>query len=322
LKTSLLLGAVLAAATAALAQAPEPSPAGSLPTVQAFADLTGSRVGERFSLTLEVEEPAGWKVDPPAKELDLGSFRVRSMERAPRPDGKAFRLTLVPLEAGDLEIPALTLSAHGPDGREEEIQTEAIPVAVASNLPAPSEQPEGSEVQAADLKPALTAPRNWIPLVVAVLVLALVAALATYLLKKVRARSRPLETPPSERKPLRPAWEIALEELDRILSANYVGRGELKRQYVEVTEALRTYLEDRYGVPALESTTTDLNELLRGAPVPGDMSARILSLLREADLVKFAKASPEPSEARATEARARSLVVATMPPGLATETGP
>jgi hypothetical protein len=292
------------------------APGEALPAIRASVEAAAPRVGERLFLTLEIDEPAGWKVAPLPEKLDLGPFRVRGVERIPRPDGQAFRLAIVPLQAGDSEIPEIALAAHGPDGRELEVATEPVRITVASNLPEPSGEEQAAPPEPADLKPALSAPRNWVPVIVAVVLLVLAAALAFRLWRKLRRRESREVTEPARREPLRPAWEIAMEELDRIASENYVGRGELKRQYIEVTDALRTYLEHRYGVPALESTTSDLNELLRRAPLPGETSARILSLLREADLVKFAKASPEPSDARASESRARSVVVATMPPEL------
>ena len=142
----------------------------------------------------------------------------------------------------------------------------------------------------------------------------LAAALGFLLLRKLRRRERaPLAAPRVPREPARPAWEIALEELDGVVAERWVDRGELRRQYEAVTEALRRYLENRWGVPALESTTEDLRTLLRRSPVPSEVCGRVLSLLGEADLVKFAKARPEVEAARAGEARARAIVLETIP---------
>jgi hypothetical protein len=186
---------------------------------------------------------------------------------------------------------------------------------VESNLPPPAPDAEAPEEPApADLKPALEPPRDWRPLLVAAAAAAAAAALGFWILRQLRRR-RPHEAPPSpvRRAPLRPAWETALEELDRIAAADHVGHGALARQYVEVTAVLRRYLEERYGVPALEQTTTELAESLRNTPLRPEPAARVLALLREADLVKFAKADPAPADARAAETRAREAVNATIP---------
>jgi hypothetical protein len=293
--------------------------------VRASADTTASRVGDRIEVTIEVEPSPGWRVDPPEKTLDLGTFRLRgSVERLPRAAGEAFRLVVIPLEPGDLEIPAIQLTARGPEGAVAEIRTAPIALRVESNLPAPEEGKENEEPPLAAMKPPLAAERDWGPLVIALVLLALAAAFGAWLLRKLRRAKRPATKHADvigERGLHRPAWEIALEELDRIARANYVGRGELSKQYVEVTEALRRYLENRYGVPALESTTSELHELLRTTTLSGELSARILSLLREADFVKFAKASPQPSEARTAETRARALIVETIPAKLESSEG-
>jgi hypothetical protein len=127
---------------------------------------------------------------------------------------------------------------------------------------------------------------------------------------------------PVRRRPkrkLRPAWEIALEGLDRIAAADHVGKGEIARQYVEVTAVLRQYLEDRYGVPALESTTSDLRAFLDGVALAPEARTQLLALLGEADLVKFAKALPQESAARLLEGRARDFVNQTTPAPAALE---
>jgi hypothetical protein len=289
----------------------------TVPRLFAALDTTATTVGGALTLQLELEPSTGWQVEPPAKSLDLGPFRVRSVERLPRPDGAAWRLRIVAVEAGDVEVPAIRLAARGPEGESGECVTEPIPVHVESNLPSPAPGDEGGEPQEpepADLKPALAPPRDWRPVAIAAATAALVAALGFWALRRLRGRRRrEAPPPPARRVPLRPAWETALEELDRIAAADHVAHGALGLQYVEVTAVLRRYLEERYGVPALERTTSELAESLRRTPLRPDLAARMLALLREADLVKFAKAVPSAADARATEARAREAVLATVP---------
>jgi hypothetical protein len=174
----------------------------------------------------------------------------------------------------------------------------------------------GDEPEPADLKPALEAPRDWRPVWIAAGLALLTAVAGFFLLRWLRGRRRrpePEAVSRRERVPARPAWELALEELDAIAEARWVDHGELRRQYDEVTGTLRRYLENRYGIPAPESTTEDLRELLRRSPLRGDVAAGVLSLLAEADLVKFAKGVPDADEARSAEGRARRIVEATIP---------
>lgn len=315
IRAAAVAAALVVAGLAAPAAGPgAPPDAVPPPTLRASLDTTATTVGGALLLTLEAEPAEGWSLDPPGRTLDLGPFRIRAVERLPTGEGWAWRARLVAVEAGDVEVGAVTLTAHGPEGREEAIATAAIPVTVASNLGDAAADSAQPEPEPADLKPALEAPRNWTPVFVALAGAAVAAALGFWILRRLRRRPRAEAAPtPAPRKPLRPPWEVAIESLDRIAAADYVGQGEIGRQYVEVTEALRRYLEDRYGVPALESTTTDLDYHLQRAPLRPETSSRILSLLREADLVKFAKARPEPAQARSTEGRAREVVVSTIP---------
>ena len=294
---------------------PADEPAVEAPSVSSSIDETDTVVGGRVRLTVTLHDAGGWTVVPPPTTLDLDAFRLRSVERVEAAgDDATLVLTLVPLRVGDQEIPRVPIAVRR-DDRSEEVATEPVPIRVASNIAAAADSAGAPEEPApSPYKPALHAERNWWPVAIAAGAFALAAVLGFWLFRKLRRRPAPArEAAPIPRKPLRPAWEIALERLDRIAAEDYVTRGELQRQYVEVTETLRQYLEDRYGVPALESTTEELNERLSRSPVSPQVVARTLSVLREADLVKFAKGRPELSDARSSHTRVREIVTSTMP---------
>jgi len=298
-----------------LAAAPVAAPVdGPVPAIAAAVDTAATTVGGRVVLTLDVDVPEGWFVTPAEPEAELGPFRARAFRETERTGAhRRFEVVLVALEAGEVEVPPVTMRAtRGDDPEGIEIASPPVPVSVASNLGA---EEEAAQPDPADLKPPLVAPRDWRPVWIAAIAAALAAVAGFFLLRWLRTRRRSARpaTPEVPREPARPSWEIAMEELDAIVAADWVDRGELGRQYEEVTVTVRRYLENRYGVPALESTTDDLRELLRGSPVPGPVASRVLSLLGEADLVKFARGIPDPADARSAEPRARSLVEDTMP---------
>lgn len=66
----------------------------------------------------------------------------------------------------------------------------------------------------------------------------------------------------------------------------------MKEYHSELTYILREYLESRYGIQALEQTTSEILEQLREADFDKSHSVNLASLLQTADLVKFAKAQP------------------------------
>jgi hypothetical protein len=93
--------------------------------------------------------------------------------------------------------------------------------------------------------------------------------------------------------PPRPAHEIALEALDRLRDQHLYQAGRLKEYYSLLTEILRRYIEARWEIPAMESTSF---QLLRDVETKiNDANLRLLleNLLSDADLAKFAKNQPD-----------------------------
>ncbi|MAF26893.1 MAG: hypothetical protein QF819_00285 [Gemmatimonadota bacterium] len=302
-------------ALALLALAALPAWAEGVPEIaRTRIDTTHVAVGGRLLVTADLPEFPEWAIVPPTEATEAAPFRLRSARAVPASDGhaeSAVRMEFVPMSPGEVGFPSLPLVARGPDGSVTEVRTKEVRVTVASNLSTPSDS--AAAPAPSPLLPALSVPRDWrVPVVLIVLLLA-AAAVAWRIIRRRRAREVAEPRPPRVRVPLRPAWETALEELDRIAGADHVSAGRIQRQYVEVTAALRLYLEERYGVPALETTTADLLPHLRRAPIPDAIRGRVLSMLRHADLVKFAKACPPESEAREVHAETRRVVLDTTP---------
>jgi hypothetical protein len=94
-----------------------------------------------------------------------------------------------------------------------------------------------------------------------------------------------------------PAHVIAFRELEKLKAEQLWQRGEVKPYYSRLTEIVRQYLENRYKVYSLEMTTSETLEALVKTGFRKDESYNSLkSVLNGADLVKFAKYKPEPSE--------------------------
>jgi hypothetical protein len=94
-----------------------------------------------------------------------------------------------------------------------------------------------------------------------------------------------------------PAHIIAFHQLEKLKEEKLWQKGELKKYYTRLTEILRQYLENRYRVYSLELTTTEtLDELVKRGFRKDASYNQLKSILTGADLVKFAKYIPEPSE--------------------------
>jgi hypothetical protein len=94
-----------------------------------------------------------------------------------------------------------------------------------------------------------------------------------------------------------PAHVIALRELEKLRNEKLWQNGEVKKYYIRLTEIIRQYLENRYGVNSLELTTSETLEALVKTGFKKDESFnKLRSVLTGADLVKFAKYKPDPAE--------------------------
>lgn len=126
-----------------------------------------------------------------------------------------------------------------------------------------------------------------------VLVIALVYFIIYYLRKRKKAeplfRLKPRIT-------LLP-HETALMELEKLRIKKLWQSGKIKEYHTELTEIIRKYIEERFGIMAMERTSDEIMESLNDRK---EISKRALDKLLQiflvADLVKFAKAKPVPSE--------------------------
>lgn len=91
--------------------------------------------------------------------------------------------------------------------------------------------------------------------------------------------------------PKLPPHQLAMKEIERIKSEKSWQKGDPKAYYTELTDAIRTYIKDRFGFNALEMTSSEIIDRLLQEKDQKLMDELKL-LFQTADLVKFAKHSP------------------------------
>ena len=95
-----------------------------------------------------------------------------------------------------------------------------------------------------------------------------------------------------------PPFEIAVQQLEQLDGKLLWQNNKTKEYYSELTDILRTYIEKEFKIPALESTTNELINSLKkfnnksGLDISKKTILKLKDLLKEADLVKFAKSKP------------------------------
>ena len=111
-----------------------------------------------------------------------------------------------------------------------------------------------------------------------------------------------------------PAHTKALRALARLRNAGRTTPAQIEAYYVEVSNVLRTYLEERFGLRAPECTTEEfLRELEGGDQLAREHRAELERFLSQCDLVKFAAVVPTENDHLATFALAEAFVERTRP---------
>ena len=128
-------------------------------------------------------------------------------------------------------------------------------------------------------------------------------------------RKKPLTE--EEKVALLPPYDRALIELKKLENSKYLIQDEYKKYYTELTNIVRSYLEEDVHVSALESTTDELIdklEMLKDAgelEIEGDTLTQFKRILQTADLVKFARSRPETSIAEQHRKSIEQIVIKT-----------
>lgn len=93
-----------------------------------------------------------------------------------------------------------------------------------------------------------------------------------------------------------PPHIVALRELDKLRSQKLWQSGKEKQFYTGITDTLREYIEGRYGVSAMEKTSSEIMDNLMDMEIEAKPYNELNELFKVADLVKFAKYIPDTGE--------------------------
>lgn len=275
-------------------------------TAKLTPDRTQMTVGDPVNLTLEVTYPAGQQVLIPELPQSWGQFEVQAQQPAEtiaNADGTETtrqQITVTLFEPGSFATPPLPLTIADASGQVSDALVDPVSLTVAPTL-------ADGDTTLNDIRPqaSMTAPLPW-PLIGGGLVAALaLAAGGWWLFRAMQQRRVALAN--------RTPWQAALDELARIDGLRLPQQGQFKEHYSLVTDALRLYLERQHGVPATDRTTSELKRDLAASALPPEHNRQIIELFGEADLVKFAKVTPELDEANALTGWAKKLVNLTRP---------
>jgi len=285
--------------------------------VSAQMDTSMMLIGDQTNIRLEASFPQGFSVQMPIyadtvirglEVLDAGKIDTTITDGITRISQK-YLVTC--FDSGWYAVPqqpfAITLS----DGFIDTIYSAPIYFGVQT-MPLDTANPNSIT----DIKPLQEAPFIFSELKpylkisgLALLALAAICFIIYVIIR--RKHDKPIFSNP---KPKEPAHVIALRQLDQLNEQKLWQHGLIKEYYSALTDIIRTYLNGRFEVQAMESTTSEIMQMTKHiTEIDRDLRKELQELLERADFVKFAKAQTEANENEASFEFVMHFVLKTKP---------
>lgn len=132
-----------------------------------------------------------------------------------------------------------------------------------------------------------------VPFVGGGIILAGLVLLIIYIVRRLRKKTNIEE---EEVKPQIPAIVTAREKMAQLKESNLWQSGKYKDYYTDLTGIAREYLEGQFNIDAIEMTSDEILDKVRKIQLDNLIFSKLQNTLITSDLVKFAKATPSPTE--------------------------
>jgi hypothetical protein len=255
--------------------------------VETSIDTTKNKIGAEFKLTLKTSVDTLSKVVFP-KLKNIGALEViQSYPIDTVKNNDRYELIkkygLTQFDSGRYVIPSIKVLINN-----KAYQTDSIAVEVA-NVQVDTLKQKMYDIK--DIQAANDGIGDWWKYLLGLIViLAIGAGIYWYIRNKQKKKiaEEVYKTP----------IEKATSLLNNLEKKELWQKGEIKEYYSELTDIARNYIEEAIEIPAMESTTSELIAGLRAASVKKKMTltpetiVNLERVLKQADLVKFAKSKP------------------------------
>lgn len=255
--------------------------------VETSIDTTKNKIGAEFKLTLKTVVSSTQKVEFP-KLKNIGALEV--IQSYPidtvKKDGtyeliKKYGLTQ--FDSGRYTIPSIKILIDKKTFLSDSVKVEVANVKV-----------DTLQQKMYDIKDIITVDEGignwWIYVLIALIIIGIGAFVYWYVKKRQLKKI--------EEEVYKTPIEKATSLLNNLEQKELVQKGEIKEYYSELTDIARNYIEEAIHIPAMESTTSELIAAIRTASAKKKMTLtpetveNLERVLRQADLVKFAKSKP------------------------------
>ena len=296
---------------AALVLAAAPLRAQERPVVTAHIDPDSIMIGDRFDYVIDVEKDLVQEVDFPVFEPRDGklelveSFPVDTLLRDGRHLKLRKRYRLAAFDEGKYNLGVAQVLYADKNILDTLYGRDSLRLQVATF------QIDSTSQSIYDLKPQKTLPfrlceiKDYITW--GLFILLLLAAGAWGLHRWLAKRGKGFGDLFKPAPPL-PPHVAAIQALETLHNQKLWQNNRHKQYYSGLTDILRTYIAGRWGISAMEMTSDEIIEAMRGQELPDKARMDLTSILRDGDLVKFAKAMPDAEQNEADYLKAYYFV--------------
>lgn len=250
-------------------------------------DTTKNKIGAEFKLTIKTDVDTLSKVVFP-KLKNIGALEViQSYPIDTVKNNDRYELIkkygLTQFDSGKYSVPSIKILINN-----KPYYTDSLKVEVA-NVVVDTLKQKMYDIK--DIVPVENTLGDWWKYLLALAILGGIGALIYWYIKKQQKKK-------IEEDVYKTPIERATNLLNDLEKKELWQKGEVKEYYSELTDIARNYIEEAIEIPAMESTTSELILGLRAASVKKKMTVsqetieNLERVLKQADLVKFAKSKP------------------------------
>lgn len=269
-------------------------------------------IGDQIKMELDISYPEGMTFEVAdlsgiEKTEGIELLNVYPVDTVPSNEGNLLHQTLIltSFDSGQYLIPQIPVSFLRGEQRQT-INTNTLLLIVN---PYPVSQ---DTVQLQPIKGIIAEEKtieDYLPILIGIGAVALLGFLGYFIYKRRQNKEEPAPVIIK-----RPPFEVAMEKIESLRSSKLWQQNKIKAYQSELTFILREYLEERFKIKALESTSDEIIEDLKKLEEVGeDWREELNKILQTADLVKFAKAIPPVEVHAAGLDKLEAFVIQTKP---------
>jgi hypothetical protein len=279
---------------------------------QSYVDRKNVHLGDIFEYNIILEHPENINIEKfeiydvlkdtaGAENFILLETKVKKRKKLLSKNIKEkYIFKLIPIKIGKLQIAEFDVNYTNKTTQER--NSILIPKIEVEVAPYPKPKNKKFDGEIVDIKPQIWI-RNFLWLILVGLML---LGILFWIFYQYRLKSEYKQNVSTEQKV--DIKEVALSKLESLWQKDYITKGLIKEFYLELTEIVRWYIEKKFDVNALESTTEELYNLLK-KKVDKKYNLKLRSFLENADLAKFAKYTPQKEQIVKDFETARELIL-------------